>query len=266
MAISLDSNDPGQVASASHIEFETSQPGRKALVFSGIAIPSWNLNDDNNIYHQTITVNLRYPVIAVVNASVSLGLASIGNDDSAFLFATDSDTLCIDNNSQELMLQVDAALSGDPSSLNRFGYQVVVVVTTQSTGISGTIRFSKDVFDASNLTEQQVQELFLVSADTLTVLPPPPGGGFGQNQYNPVAYGQLGGLTWSGDDFSVPYTIAGAPYNVELYGIVQIGPAFKPSGQTTVVTQTGGPSPVGLKVNAPSVSGVDFRVTSYTVK
>jgi hypothetical protein len=265
VAITLDVNDSNQVASASHIEFDTGVAGQKAVIFSGIAIPSWNLNDDSNIYRQTITVNLRYTVLAIVQATISVGLASIYNDDSAFLFATDTASLAIDNNTQELLLQVDAALTGDPASLNRFGYQIVVIASTQVTGISGTIRFGKDVFDASKITGSQQQQLFLVSADTLTVLPPPPGGGFGQNQYNPVAYGTITGMTTSGNDFDVTYNIPGAPYNQQLYVLVQNGPLFTPSHQTTTF-QTNGPSPVVLTVSAPSVSGVDFRINNLIIK
>ena len=212
-----------------------------------------------------MTVNLRYTVLAVVQATMSLGLASIYNDDSAFLFSTESATLAIDNTTQELLLQVDAALLGDPASLNRFGYQVVVVVTTQVTGISGTIRFGKDVFDAPHITGGQVQQLFLVSADLQVFLPPPPGQGFGQYQYNPVAYGMITGLKANGNDFEVTYNIAAAPYNQQLYVIVQAGPAFTPANPTST-GQTGGPSPVVLTVTTPSVSGVDFRILNFVGK
>ena len=265
MAITLDVNDSKQVASPGRIEFDTGVSGQKAVVFSGIAIPNWNLNDDSTIFHQTVTVNLRYTVLAVVQATMSLGLASIYNDDSAFLFSTESATLAIDNTTQELLLQVDAALLGDPASLNRFGYQVVVVVTTQVTGISGTIRFAKDVFDASHITGGQVEQLFLVSADLQTILPPPPNGGFGQVQYNPVAYGMITGMTTSGNDFDVTYNIAAAPYNQQLFVIVQAGPVFTPTNQTST-GQTAGPSPVVLTVTTPSVSGVDFRIVNFINK
>ncbi|HZD30825.1 MAG TPA: hypothetical protein VE779_04105 [Candidatus Angelobacter sp.] len=266
MAITLDANDPTQVASASHLEFDTGVAGQKAVIFSGIAIPSWSLTDDSNIYRQTVTVNLRYTVLAVINATITVGLASIYNGDSAFLFATDAASLAIDNNTQELLLLVDVALTGDPSELNRFGYQVVVVVTTQVTGISGTIRFDKSIFDASGLAPGQEAQLFLISAETHTPIPPPPTGGFGGEQDTPVAYGTITGMSVNGTDFDVAYSIPGAPYNQQLYVTADAGALFTPSGQV-FVTQNAGPDPVVLTVAVPGVSGVDFQaVRAYVPK
>jgi hypothetical protein len=265
VAIVLDSNDSTQVASASHIEFETPTLGQKSVIFSGIAIPSWDLNDDSNIYRQTVTVNLRYPVLAVLQATISLGLASIYNGGSDFLYATDSATLCVDASSQELILQVDVALMGDPANLSRFGYQLVVVVTTQVTGISGTIRFPKNVFDPSYLTQPQVSQLFLVSANTETQLPPPSDWSFGSVQYNPVAYGAITGMSIDGNDnVGVTYEISSAPYNQNLYVLVQPGPLYT-SGLTSF-SQIAGPDPVVLTLSAPSASGVDFTVVDIVVK
>jgi hypothetical protein len=265
MAITLDTNDPThtQVASASKIEFDTGVSGQKAVIFSGIAIPDWNLNDDDNIYRQTVTVLLRYVVSKVLNATISVGLASIYNGDSNFLFATDSASLATDPATQELQLLVEVALMGDPASLNRFGYQVVVVVAVQVTGIAGTIRFDKSVFDATGFSAAQVQQLFMVSANTQTWVPNPTGG-FGTVQSTPVAYGTITGLTTSGNDFDVAYNIPGAPYNQQLYVTVQNGPSFTPS-QPTAIGQTAGPSPATLTAAAPSVSGVDFRVSNIHI-
>jgi len=102
--------------------------------------------------HETAEVNLRKTVLAVEQATVTVGLASIGNDDSTFLFATDRAGLDIDPISQELLLNVNMALQGSHTGLARFGYQVAAVVATQTTGISGTIRWAKSIFDprASN--------------------------------------------------------------------------------------------------------------------
>jgi len=263
--INLDVNNSSQVASASLIQFDTGVANQQAVIFSGVAIPSFGSNDDSQIFRDTVIVNFRFTVLAVVEETVSLGLASISNNDSNFVFATDTGSLAIDNTSQELLLQVDVAVSGSPSALLRFGYQVVVIATTQVTGISGTIRFSKDVFDASQITADQVSQLFLVSADTQIELPPPPGGLFGQIQNNPVAFGALTGMTTNGDDFDVTYNIPGAPYNQQLVVIVQAGPLFTPS-QQTLTGQTGGPIPVVLTVATPSVSGIDFRIVNSNLR
>jgi hypothetical protein len=265
MTFNLDVNDPNQVASPSYLEIDIGEPDKKALVFSGIAIPNWHIDDDSNNHHETAIVNLRYKVLAVDQATISVGLASIFNDDSTFLYATDEASLCVDDNSQELKLTVALAVRGSNSNLSRFGYQIVLTATTQTTGISGTIRMAKELVEGSGMPENQIPALFLMSAGTMVMLPPPPANpGFGAIVYNPLAYGVITGMTSAGDDFDLTYEIPGAPYNQDLVVQPQIGPLFPPAqpGQGAVtINQVSGPNPVRLTVADPSVTGVDFRVS-----
>ena len=110
--INLDANNPNQVSSARVIQADLGEANRKMLILSGIAIPQWIVNDDDNTYREIATVNLRTTILAVEQATISIGLASIGNDDSTFLFAADSAGLDIDPVSQELLLTVNMALQG----------------------------------------------------------------------------------------------------------------------------------------------------------
>ena len=255
--INLDANNPNQVSSARVIEADIGEANRKMLVLSGIAIPDWTVNDDGNTYRETATVNLRRTVLAVEQATISIGLASITNDDSTFLFAADSTGLDIDPQSQELLLTVNMALQGSKTGLDRFGYQIVTVATTQATGISGTIRWSKAVFDASQSTPGDVAQMFLIAANQVTVVAPPVG--FVYDQYTPLAYGVTTGFSTDGDDFVVPYEIPGAPYNQPLVVTVTIGALFHASGIAGAV-QISGPDPVFLTVPEPSATEVDFRI------
>ena len=150
--IKLDTNLNTHVDNPRVIEATLGQADRKMMIFSGIALPEWSVNDDENVYHEDVEVNLRRTALAVEQATVTVGLASISNDDTVFLIAADTARIDIDPRSQELLLRVALALQGEHTGLNRFGYQVVAVVTTQATGISGTIRWSRDVFDAANQT------------------------------------------------------------------------------------------------------------------
>ena len=93
------------------------------MIFSGIALPEWSVNDDEHVYHEDVTVNLRRTVLAVEQATVTVGLASIGNDDTVFLIAADTARIDTDPQSQELLLKVALALQGEHTGLNRFGYQ-----------------------------------------------------------------------------------------------------------------------------------------------
>jgi hypothetical protein len=56
-------------------QFDTGVAGQQAVIFSGIAIPSFGTHDDSTITRDTVTVNLRFTVLAVVQATISLGLA-----------------------------------------------------------------------------------------------------------------------------------------------------------------------------------------------
>jgi hypothetical protein len=56
-------------------QFDTGVGGQQAVIFSGIAIPWFGTHDDSTITRDTVTVNLRFTVLAVVQATISLGLA-----------------------------------------------------------------------------------------------------------------------------------------------------------------------------------------------
>lgn len=243
------------------IEAHLGQANRKMLIFSGTACPGWRVNDDDNTSHEEVTVNLRYTVLAVEQATVTVGLASFGNDDSVFLIAADSAIVDIDPTSQELLLKVSMALQGDDTGLMRFGYQVVAVVTTQVTGISGTIRWSRDIFESSD--PALVPQMFQITANHVErVTPPPPG--FAFDKYTPIAIGVTTGFSSDGNDFVVPYEIPGAPYNQPLVVTVAVGPLFQCTG-TPVAGQTSGPNPVVLTVSQPGVTDVDFRVSTIVI-
>ena len=262
--ISLDANDTGQVSSARVIEADLGQANRKMMIFSGIAIPQWTVNDDDHTYRETAVVNLRRTVLAVEQATISIGLASIGNDDTTFLFAADSAGLDVDPLSQELKLTVNMALQGEETGLNRFGYQIVTVVTTQVTGISGTIRWARDIFDASHSTPGQAAQMFQITANHVERINPP--GGFAYDKYTPVAFGVTTGFFTDHNDFVVPYEIPGAPYNQPLVVMVEIGSLFHPVHGSAVAGQVNGPNPVVLTVAVPGVSNVNFRVSEIIIR
>ena len=260
--ILLDANNPNQVSSARVIEADLGEANRTMFILSGIAIPQWTIDDDGNTYRETAQVNLRKTVLAVEQATISVGLASIGNDDSTFLFAADSAGLDVDPTSQELLLTVNMALQGSKTGLDRFGYQVVTIVTTQTTGISGTIRWAKSVFDASSASLGDVAQMFQIAANTTQVINPP--NGFSYTQYTPVAYGVTTGFFSDQNGFNVPYEIPGAPYNQPLVVTVELTAFFHATG-SAAVGQTAGPKPVILTVVQPGVTGVDFGITSIYI-
>ena len=261
--ISLDANNPDHVSGNRLIEAELGQPGHKMMIFSGIAIPDFHINDDGRNYTEHVVLNLRRTVLAVEQATVATGLSSFGNDDTLFLIACDTASLDVDPVSQELLLSADLVLRGEGTGLMRFGYQVVAVVTTQATGISGTIRWAKSIFDASKLNSGQVAQMFNITANHLEHINPPTG--FSFDKYTPVATGVTTGFSKAGQDFVVPYEIPGAPYNQPLVVRVDVGSLFHSTAGPFAV-QSAGPNPVVLTIASPGVTGVDFRVDQSVVR
>lgn len=261
--IELDSNINTQVDNARVIVATLGQADRKLMIFSGIALPEWSVNDDEHVYHEDVIVNLRRTVLAVEQATVTVGLASISNDDTVFLIAADTASIDIKPGSQELILKVALALQGEHTGLNRFGYQVVAVVTTQATGISGTIRWKREVFDATNQSSGQIAQMFKITANTVERVAPPQG--FAFDRYTPVAPGVTAGFSHNENEFLVPYEIPGAPYNQPLVVRVDVGAGFNATG-TPVAGQISGPNPVVLTIATPGVTNVDFRVSAIVVR
>jgi len=262
--IQLDANNPDQIVNPCSLAVDiTGEPGQKTLILSGIARPEWEVTDDDHLYNETVDINLRQTALAVKDAAVSVGLASVGNNNTKFQFTCDSSDLTFVDDSQELHLIVNLALRGDWSILNRFGYQVVAMVTTQVTGISGSIRWARGIFDPTPLPPGELAGLFSVTANTVTT---EGGGPFGGEPiYTVRATGVTTGLTKDRNDFIMGYTIPGGPYNQPLVVRVSSSTAFK-TYYSPVVGQVAGPNPVVLTTSQPGVTGVDFRASEMVVK
>jgi hypothetical protein len=248
--------------SSPYLEFETGTPGQKGVIFAGIAIPDWHINDDGNIYRETHTVNFGYPCLAVLQYTVSIGLASIYNGGSAFLHSTDSASLCIDPLTQELSLQVNLALLGAPSNLSRYGYQVVAILTTQLTGISGTISYPAGAFGPANPTAAQITLMMAVNAYFVDSVA---GSGFGQGTSTEVALGKITGVSTQGGNVVANYNIPAPPYNLPLTVLVQ--PTLDlPLPPSAGFSQTPEPTRITLTTDAPNVSGVNFTYFDSPIK
>jgi hypothetical protein len=263
--ITLDANDSNQVASANVVRATLTDADEEMVICSAIAIPEWNTFEDDYIASETAIINLRETVLAIKQATVSVGLASIGNGNTNFEFALNDTSLSVDPITQEMKLSVDMALMGNPSALDRFSYQVVARVTKQVTGIDGTINWTSALFDASGLSPTQVAQLFQVSAGTSAYVPPASGKGFGSTVYTPRAFGTTGALQNNNGNFVLPYTIPGAPYGVNLSVTVGINAGFA-SGRQNIAEQISGPNPVVLTTGSPGIKGVDFSIGYLNVR
>jgi hypothetical protein len=261
MPIPLFRTNPDQVKSWQHIETTLIDPNRRLHIMSGIAVPGWEINDDDKIYRDLWEVHLGVTLPDFIQATCQVGLASVSNGESSFLFALDESWVEPDPTSGELKLFVRLALNGEKSSLARFGFQIVALAGNRITGVSGHIRWSRSVFDASQFTDGS--QLVSVTANLLERITPDHG--FPFDRLTPLGGTDTGGeLHRDGDEFSVPYAFEHLPLGVPLRFTWTLSAAHFPSD--CIVGQISGPNPVLLTPTHLSESGVDFRVSRNVVR
>jgi hypothetical protein len=94
-----------EVAGHSVLRADLGADGRRMVVMSGIAVPEFEINDDQ-VHREACRVHLAEPGEDVESATIHVGLASISNDDTEFVFAVDSATLEREPATDQLVLAV----------------------------------------------------------------------------------------------------------------------------------------------------------------
>jgi hypothetical protein len=258
MAIVLHASDPAQVASASSLEALIGEPAKRLFIFSGIAIPNFWTNHDEETRSDEVIVRLGVFVSSIDRAAVHVGLAHIANDETAFAFGVNANQLEVEPGTGELLLRVFVTALGEETLIRRFGYHVVAHVRTVAARISGTIALPKNILDVADMPDAEVASLFRITANTQeTIKPPPPA--FSYFKYTPVATGQTQVVRQSPDTCFIDYKIDGCPFNAALY--VEVALQGRLAAIPGVgVGQTAGPRPVVLTNIQPDASGVDFGI------
>jgi hypothetical protein len=260
MAIVLSALDPKQVASASQFEALVGEPAQRLLIMSGIAIPEFWTNHDEEESRQEVIVRLGVFVAILDRAVVEVGLASVENDETTFRFAVDEARVELEPGSGELILRVNAAVLGEETYLHRFGYQIVAHVRRARAQISGVIGVPVDVLDLGRLTPQDVPAAFEISANRVERGGVP--GGFAFDKLIPVAFGATGAVRRGSEGMGfVDYVIDNCPFATPLTVEVKLAGRFWPG--SVGVGQVAGPRPVTLTGAAPDASGVDFAVGRF---
>jgi len=250
----LNVNDSNQVVSPAVLDVFVGVPQNHLLIFTGIACPEY-ASDDNLIREQVIVKlgrTVRNPQLPFPYTA-EVGLASIGNEDSDYTFATDDVSVTADPQTGELQLLCDIAVAGS-SKLHRFSYQANVIVDTNEPIISGKIIWKNSTALA---LPQFANNLFSVHA---SIFIPNPPGVFG-GTYQKVADGTvIYPPIQTSDGFFVDYVIENPPLNVDLYIFcTPVNGAFSPAGAGSLnCNQISGPSPVNLALPNLQVGGVDF--------
>ncbi|MEJ1934644.1 hypothetical protein WDZ92_30975, partial [Nostoc sp. NIES-2111] len=141
----LDTRNISEVVSVSTLQANIG-PGRDLIVASGIALIEWKYDSDETAYGET-RVKLNLFARNLVEHSAFAALASIANNESAFVFATDQLGVSLDPDTGELLLDLKTALMGEWSALSRIAYQVVMTIDTSEPAINGTIKWRSDFHD-----------------------------------------------------------------------------------------------------------------------
>jgi hypothetical protein len=259
--ITLVASDPNQVPSASSLEVLLGDPSRRMMIFSGIARPQIETDDDDTIYRDEVIVKLGVNVQTIHAAVCQVGLASISNGESAFVLATDTGVLELDPGSSELQLRVKTAVLGEKSALSRFSYQIVAHVSKVAAQISGTIRVQRDIRDLESASPEQLGALFYPTASRMDQIT---SGSFVVNKLVPLAWGQCGAIRATAAECFVDYVIDGCPFGVPLYVSVDLSADFpSPPCQCG---QVSGARPVVLTNVEPEATGIDFAVVRVDVR
>ena len=257
MAIELSVLDPRQVASASQFEVHVGEPATRLLIMSGIAIPEFWTNHDEETSQQQIVVRLNAYVSQLDRAVTNVALASVENDETNFLFAVDEGTLEHDVATGELKLRVAAAILGEETYLHRFSYQIVAHVRRERAQISGSIAVPADVLDVQEVPFADVAAAFEITANRVERQTPP--SGFAFDKLVPVAFGAAQRVRPGREGVHfVEYEIDNCPFGVPLVVEVKLAGPRWPGG--VAAGQVAGDRPVVLTGTKPDATGVDFAV------
>jgi hypothetical protein len=254
---------PTQVSSPGVVEFPIGVPGQKVLVYSGIAIPEMDTNDDDDVGHPRVFVRLGRFVRQLLSSSVIVGLASISNDDSGLVIATDTATAERDAVSGELFLNIGCGLSGDGTWIHRIGYQAVFVVAEDPLKITGEIQWPQTIRDVVGDTVANIAAVVQVHGGQLISLPAPAGSPpntFGSTMWQPYGDGTITSVLKRGDTWVASYEIVNLPVVTPIQVQVSVDPPFAGGRTYLGVFRVGGPDPVILTGTVPEVDGVNFRI------
>jgi hypothetical protein len=260
VAIVLHAHDPAHVSSPSSFEVEIGDPARQLVIFSGIAMPGFRVNHDEEPSGTEVLVKLGMVVAGVDRATAHVGLASIQNDETAFLFAADAVSVHAEEGTGELTLRVAVAAMGEHTYLHRFGYQVVAHVRRVIARISGTIRVPRDILDIEDWSREDLAALFAITANRVERAAPSGDMQFANDRLIPVAFGHVDSVRGANRDNFVEYHIDGCPFTLPLIVDVKLRGPLDRVGVTA--GQASGPRPVVL-TNAEPDADVDFAVARF---
>ena len=258
----LDARDPNQVSSATVLDADLGVDNRHLLVLSGIAISGWEIDSDETAL-RGLRVRLATYARDLEQASPYVGLASIANDESEFVFAADSARVDLDADTGELSLYMHTALMGQTSSLNRIAYQVVATVVRVGVSISGSITWPTSLMRPASNDPSIVAPHFMVVANHREMTP---GDGLWapMEKLTPIVPGAILSVKVGRTECTATYRIDNPPMALPLKVTATVDPSFAP-GHNVVPRRTAGPDIFTLSPFHTSET-VDFAVADIAIK
>ncbi|RMB57259.1 hypothetical protein [Tessaracoccus antarcticus] len=125
MSVSLDVRNDRQVVGHAALRTPLDARGLELIVVSGTGVVEQTVDSTTNA-EIAVDVRLGQAVGVLRSSAAYVGLASISNGDSAWVFCTDRAVVSVRNG--ELYLGLWLAVMGEPSFLHRFLFEVVVEV------------------------------------------------------------------------------------------------------------------------------------------
>ena len=252
----LNVRDPGQVASKSEV-FADLPDGRTLAVLSGIAMTNWEVDTDQ-VQHGETHVLLGVYGSSIDQWSALVGLASIANDETGFVFAVDTVRVGFHpSGSGELELIFNPHLMGEPSSIHRVSYQVVVTLKRVRPHIAGTISWPRPFFEPPTADVAGVADQLGVVANR-----------FESPNIVPVTNGRIVKFEAGPNDYVAHYRIDEPPMGIKVRVTVNLGPKFTIAPPSILIAGQDPPGPdfVELNVGASSIEDLNFRVRDYVVR
>ena len=258
----LNSLNTDEVVSAKMIEAYLGEPVRRLLIFTGVAIVTFESNGQLDGQEVVINLNARSNT-RNPDFTATVGLASIYNEISDLVFATDDVTIVTDDNFQ-LFLKADIAAMGHRSVLNRFSYQAMVYLDAENGSISGSIRWNPHfmIFNAA-----MEQDLFQIEAYSLTLQPESAGGlgnyikkieRIGHTLKQPFFHGSL---------MEILYEINDLPIQKGIFVTVEAKPGaftiLNTASNFTFAQVSGPPQPFKFSQSHFVEKPVDFQAREY---
>ena len=260
----LDVRYPDQVGSVGQIDADLGVGGRRLLVLSGIAMTEWDLDSDE-VHRNTTVVRLGVYARDLEQWSAFVALASIANDETGFVFATDTAEVGLDAESGEMLLTIHTALQGEESSLHRISYQVVATIVRISPHIAGKIRWPSALFLPSSEDVGLAAPEFSIMANRYERVAG--GGPFPVDKLTPLTPGQVVRMDIQGEWCEALYRIDNPAMATDLQVTVAAGSAFRAgAGGAIGVGQVNGPRIFKLTGSAPSRDDIDFVVSHLVVR